>query len=98
MITKVNDYGFYRMQQYNGSNRTGKYSFYKKTANPNVTIWITPTKSGKYHVQKSTNTSKDNYDLTFDIQYITEFDNAVKAQKWVNKENAHIFEGMAVCI
>ena len=96
MRTKVNDYGFNRMQQYNGSDRTGKYSFYKKTVNPNVTIWIEPTKSGKYQVQKST--SKDNYGLTFDTQYIAEFGNAVEAQKWVNKEYAHMFEEMAVCI
>ena len=98
MRTKVNSYGFYRMQKYNGSNRTGKYSFYRKTVNPNVTIWIKPTESGKYQVQKSTNTSKDNYDLTFDTQYITEFGNAVEAQKWVNKEYARMFEEMAVCI
>lgn len=89
MGQSADKYGFHKMQAYQGSNRTGKYSFYRETKDETVLIWIKPTKSDAgYEVEKSVKVDP----FKFENHSIAMFATAVQAKKWVNQEFANMFE------
>jgi hypothetical protein len=90
-------YGWNKMQarsQFKGNtSKVKKYCFYRETINEDIKMWIEPAKETEgYLVIKTTRDNNKPFNERFTRKFIAQFNTAIEAKEWTNKEYAHMFE------
>jgi hypothetical protein len=84
---KPDGYGFVRQGTY--VNGKARYDFFRETKNADIIMWVSPARTSiGYIVEKSVRVAP----FKHEAKIVAQFDTAVEAKKWVNKEYAHMFE------